>query len=106
MFQNAIVRTPSLSLVNGLTTANLGTPNYELALTQHQNYVDALSQCGLEVEEAYTANCIMINGTVLLPQGYPMTRKAIASHGLPIIELDVSELRKIEGGLSSLSLRF
>lgn len=50
MFKNAIVRTPSSTMINGLTTsADLGKPNYELALIQHQNYIKALSTCGLEV---------------------------------------------------------
>ena len=49
MFSNAIVRKPGNSLVNGLTTADLGSPNYEKALTQHAAYVNALKTCGLEV---------------------------------------------------------
>ena len=39
MFTKAIVRTPSKSMVNGLTTANLGKPDYELALMQHKEYI-------------------------------------------------------------------
>ncbi|MBL7478893.1 dimethylarginine dimethylaminohydrolase family protein [Legionella bononiensis] len=255
MFHNAIVRTPSASLIHGLTTsATLGVPDYELALIQHQNYINALAQCGLEVtvlppidhlpdscfvedvallthqtafltrpgavsrqgevkeieqtinafyksasvrieapgtleagdilnvnnhfyiglsartnkdgasqmiheltqrgysastiqlteflhlktgvsyldqgyllvsgelvnhpafnhlkqiiidpDESYAANCIMINGTVLLAQGYPKTKEQIHALGFPCIELDVSEFKKIDGGLSCLSLRF
>lgn len=255
MFQNAIVRTPSSSLIQGLTSSShLGTPNYQLALTQHQNYIHALTTCGVEVttlpaidaypdacfvedtalltqqfalltrpgapsrqgevkeiketithffknrisqitdpgtleagdvlqieshffiglsertnlegaqqmmaevsqrgytastielkhylhlktgvsylaqniilvsgelighpalnefkqiivprEEEYAANCIMVNGTVLLPQGYPHTKAQIIQSGFPVIEIDVSEFRKIDGGLSCLSLRF
>lgn len=255
MFQNALVRTPSRSLIHGLTSAaNPDQPIYDLALVQHQNYIKALSQCGLEVTvlpaiesfpdscfvedvalltnqlailtrpgaisrqgevkeielivkkfykehiarietpgtleagdvlnvnnhffiglsartnnegaqqaisylnqkgysastlklseflhlktgvsyldqgcilvcgelvnhpafnhlkqviinpaEAYAANCIMVNGTVLLAQGYPQTKKQILDLGYPIIELDMSEFKKIDGSLSCLSLRF
>ena len=254
MFRNAIVRTPSPSLIYGITTsAQLGKPDYQLALTQHQNYVNALTECGLEVTElpalehypdscfvedvavvtatsallsrpgapsrqgevkeieqtlhcffknsttikapatleggdvlkvenhffiglsdrtneegaqqmirnisqqgytgsiiplkeflhlktgvsylgqerllvcgelinhpafstlkqiivdpyeSYAANCILVNETVLMPLGYPNTKKAIRNCGYPIIELDMSEFRKIDGGLSCLSLRF
>ncbi|MCL9683762.1 dimethylarginine dimethylaminohydrolase family protein [Legionella maioricensis] len=255
MFQNAIVRSPSASLVHGLTTSTeLGKPDYGQALIQHQNYVNALSPCGLEVtvlppieefpdscfvedvallterlgiitrpgaqtrqgeveqikqaiqvffkdkiskitspgtleagdvlrvgehffiglsartnlagaqqmiqtlnhqgftastvqlkeflhlktgvsyldqgyllvcgelvnhpafahlnqivvdaDESYAANCIMVNGTVLLAQGYPKTKKSITDRGFSVIELDVSEFRKVDGGLSCLSLRF
>lgn len=45
----AIVCTPCENMKHGLTTANLGVPDYQLALEQHQKYVEALEQCGLEV---------------------------------------------------------
>ena len=57
-------------------------------------------------DEAYAANCIWVNGTVLVPRGYPRARKIIREAGYPVIELDVSEFRKLDGGLSCLSLRF
>ncbi|MDI1351859.1 MAG: arginine deiminase family protein, partial [bacterium] len=56
--------------------------------------------------ESYAANCIMVNGRVIMPQGYPKTKLAIENLGFPLIELDMSEFRKIDGGLSCLSLRF
>lgn len=49
MFTKAIVRTPSKSFVNGLTTADLGLPDYNLALSQHIKYIEALIKCGLKV---------------------------------------------------------
>ena len=42
MFTRAIARTPSLSVVNGLTEANLGQPDFQNALVQHSEYVDTL----------------------------------------------------------------
>jgi dimethylargininase len=36
-------------MVDGLTSADLGKPDYESALVQHGNYVNALRQCGLKV---------------------------------------------------------
>ena len=253
MFKNAIVRTPSKSMVNGLSSAGLGLPNYELALEQHQNYIKALRSCGLEVlvlealenypdstfvedvallsnacaiitnpgaesrkgeiediqdalkkfytnieeikspgtveagdimmvgshfyiglsertnnngaqqtikylekygmtgstvsmekvlhlktglaylkhnnlvacgeflkkkefqkfniieikeSDAYSANCIWVNDKVLLPKGFSKTNETISKAGYEIIEVDVSEFQKIDGGLSCLSLRF
>lgn len=255
MFQNAIVRTPSFSMVNGLTTsATLGKPNFELALIQHQNYINALKSCMVEVTilpaietfpdscfvedvavltetfalltrpnapsrqgeveaikdivkafykkniyqinapgtleagdvlrvnnhffiglsartnedgalqmktimlehgftvsiiplkdflhlktgvsyigqghllvqgelinhpafaqmkqlivnpyESYAANCILVNDTVLMPQGYPKTHQVVTQLGISVLEIDMSEFRKIDGGLSCLSLRF
>jgi dimethylargininase len=253
MFTRAIVRKPGQSLVNGLTSSTLGKPNIELALFQHEAYVEALKTCGLEVvvleadeqypdstfvedtalltpacaiitnpgapsrkgetgvikkalqdyytnieavhepgtveggdimmvgahfyiglsdrtneegarqviaclekygmtgstvsvgemlhlksgivyleqntvaatgdflkmeefqqfnileiddDESYAANCIWVNGNVLVAKGYPKAAKTIAAAGYPVIELDVSEFRKLDGGLSCLSLRF
>ncbi|MDH5432395.1 MAG: arginine deiminase family protein [Gammaproteobacteria bacterium] len=253
MFSRAIVRRPAKSLVNGLTSANLGKPDYENALIQHEGYINALIRCGLEVtildaledfpdstfvedvalltphcaivtnpgaasrngenafikpalekfyqqieiikspgtveagdimmvgshfyiglsertnksgaeqmiallkkhgltgsivnlkeflhlktginylennnmlasgefltksefqqfnlteidtDEAYAANSLWINNKVLTPKGFPKTRQKIESLGYEIIEVDVSEFEKLDGGLSCLSLRF
>ena len=57
-------------------------------------------------EESYAANCIWINGKVLIPEGYPKTKQKILNVGYAVIEVDVSEFRKLDGGLSCLSLRF
>ncbi|WP_026678864.1 dimethylarginine dimethylaminohydrolase family protein [Fictibacillus gelatini] len=51
MFKHVIVRQPGKSYVNGLTTSNLGKPDYEKLLTQHKAYVEALKKCGVEVTE-------------------------------------------------------
>ena len=253
MFKNAIVRTPSQSMVNGLTSAKLGVPDYKKACIQHKDYIQALKSCGVQVtvldakekfpdstfvedvalltpecailcnpgapsrkgevegikssiadfyaeieeikspgtveagdimmvgshfyigisertnsegakqmisilqkygmsasvvslakvlhlktglaylennnllacgeflgkeefqkfniieideEESYAANCIWINGTVLVPAGFPRSKNAIENAGYKIIEVDVSEFQKLDGGLSCLSLRF
>ena len=253
MFTSAIVKIPSRSLTNGLTSANLGQPNYEQALIQHGHYIAALQECGLTVHrleadenfpdstfiedvalltphcaiitnpgapsrrgetqgmervlgkyfteieqvhspgmveagdimmvgahfyiglsertnqagaeqtiailqkhgmtgsvielekvlhlktgvaylennhlvacgeflthpdfkkfniieidpaESYAANCIWVNDTVLVPAGFPQARDAIARTGYEVLELDVSEFQKLDGGLSCLSLRF
>lgn len=253
MFTRAIVRTPGRSMVHGLTTAGMGPPDYEHALVQHAEYVEALKACGLEISvleaderypdstfvedvallagecaiimnpgapsrrgetadikkvlrahypnleevrepgtveggdilragsqfyiglsqrtnesgarqvidilgtygmrgsvirlervlhlktgvaylehnnlvacgeflakedfrrfnilriddpESYAANCLWVNDRVLMPKGYPRARQTIESAGYSIIEVDVSEFRKLDGGLSCLSLRF
>ncbi len=253
MFKNSIVRTPGKSYINGLTSAGLGLPNYDLALKQHQDYIEALTSCGVNVkvlppdenfpdstfvedtalltphcaiitnpgapsrrgeiidmntamknyysdiekitapgtveagdimmvgdhyyiglskrtnlqgaekliailikhgmtgsvirlenvlhlktgvaylennnlaacgefltksefnkfniieipeDESYAANCIWINGKVIFPKGYPISKQRILDAGYSILEVDVSEFRKLDGGLSCLSLRF
>lgn len=256
MFKNVIVRKPSKSMVNGITSApELGKPNYELALKQHENYTKALESCGVKVtileameefpdacfvedtavltkncaiisnpgalsrqkesgymvdtikkfysddkieyitspgtmeggdvmmvgnhfyiglsartneegcrqfiaalekhghtgsivslekvlhlktglaylennnllvagefvdkevfakfnkieiseDESYSANCIWVNDKVLVPAGYEKTKSAIEKAGYEVITVDTSEYRKLDGGLSCLSLRF
>ncbi len=253
MFTHAIVRTPGKSMVNGLTTAHLGPPDYAKALLQHGDYIQALEECGLDVvvlppderfpdstfvedvalltkhcaiitnpgapsrrgetaaikkvllgfyekieevqppgtveagdimmvgthffiglsertneegarqviaylekyglsgsvvslekvlhlktgvaylendnllacgefltkeafqhfnilevpeDESYAANSVWVNGVVLTPSGYPKTRALIEAAGYTVREVDVSEFRKLDGGLSCLSLRF
>jgi len=49
MFTKAIVRTPCQAMVDGISTANLGRPDYRKALTQHAGYIEALKECGLQV---------------------------------------------------------
>lgn len=56
--------------------------------------------------EAYAANSVWINDIVLVPDGYPVTLQNILSAGYETIVLDMSEFRKLDGGLSCLSLRF
>lgn len=60
----------------------------------------------VEDEEAYARNCLYINGTVIVPKGFPNTLEKVRGLGRPIVELDMSEFRKLDGGLTCLSLRF
>ena len=57
-------------------------------------------------DEAYGANCIWVNGKVIMPSGYPKTAAKIAALGYEVIEVDTSEYRKVDGGVSCMSLRF
>ncbi len=57
-------------------------------------------------EEAYAANSLWINDFVLVPSGFPETRKRIERSGYKTIAVEVSEFEKLDGGLSCLSLRF
>jgi dimethylargininase len=56
--------------------------------------------------EAYAANCIRVNEHVLIAAGFPEFAATLARAGVSTITLDVSEFRKMDGGLSCLSLRF
>ena len=56
--------------------------------------------------EEYAANTLLINNSLITPKGFPNTMKKLESTGFDIIELDVSEVRKMDGGLTCMSLRF
>ncbi len=57
-------------------------------------------------EESYAANCIWVNDTVIMPSGYPIVSGKIAALGYRVLEVDTSEYRKVDGGVSCMSLRF
>ncbi len=57
-------------------------------------------------DESYAANTLFVNGRLLVPRGYPATRKKLEALGFDIIELDTSEVRKMDGGLTCMSIRF
>jgi dimethylargininase len=56
-------------------------------------------------EEKYCANCIRVNDLVLVAGGCEKTKEEIVERGYEVIELEMSEFRKVDGGLSCLSLR-
>jgi len=57
-------------------------------------------------DDTYAANCVEINGRVLVADGFPRVTAALRGRGLDVIELEMSEFEKMDGGLSCLSLRF
>jgi dimethylargininase len=63
-------------------------------------------QIRTEENENYAANCVNINGNIIFPKGYERTKQRIERSGFSLMEVDVSEFRKLDGGVSCLSLRF
>jgi N-dimethylarginine dimethylaminohydrolase len=141
LYSKAIVRRPGRNFAKGITTSNLGKPDFEKALEQHVAYYDALERCGVELivlksdiaylgkgnfistpaflkmvypantiildqDESYSANCLLVNDFLLIPKGFPKSKKKIADLEYNIIELKLSEFRKMDGGLTCLSLLF
>lgn len=56
--------------------------------------------------EAYAANCVRINDSILIASGFPSFETRLERLGFKTLSLDVSEFQKMDGGLSCLSLRF
>jgi dimethylargininase len=57
-------------------------------------------------DEDYAANCVLVNDVVLAPAGFPKTAALLRAAGRRVVELEVSEFRKMDGGLSCLALRW
>jgi dimethylargininase len=56
-------------------------------------------------EEA-AANALRVNGTVLLGDRFPRTADLVRSHGFAVQTLAVSEIARLDAGLSCMSLRW
>ena len=57
-------------------------------------------------DDDYAANLVRVNEGVLIPAGYPCFADQLRGLGYQLVELDMSEFRKMDGGLSCLSLRW
>jgi dimethylargininase len=84
LFKDAIVRKPARNFADGLTTVDLGVPDYELALAQWEAYCAALERCGLlvvrlEADERYPDSTFVEDAAVLTPHGAMLTRPGAAS---------------------------
>lgn len=107
LFTKAIVRPPGRSMVTGITEANLGVPDYQKALEQHHQYIDALETCGLEVlvldaDEAHPDSTFVEDVAVLTPHCAVITRPAALTRAgetasiRPVLEQHFSWIEQIE----------
>ncbi|CAM2009997.1 arginine deiminase-related protein [Acanthopleuribacter pedis] len=79
----------------------LGTESF-LALPEFADF----EKWVLPPEETPAANTLWINENLLMPAGYPKTEARLRAWRKPVHVLDMSEVEKMDGGLSCLSLRF
>jgi len=96
---------PTLHLKTGMSYLEDGWLLLDAAFSGHEEF-SAFKRIDVLPEESYAANGLRLNNFVITPAGYPEALAAIKATGLPVIELDMSEFRKIDGGLSCLSLLF
>jgi dimethylargininase len=95
MFTRAIVRPPAPNFAEGLTTVDLGAPNYERALAQHDAYYQTLKQCGLKVirlepDPLYPDSTFVEDTAVLTDKCAVLTRP-----GAPSRSGEVESMRKV-----------
>ena len=84
VFTKAIVKEPCVSFASGLTSVDLGTPDLERALEQHQAYCDALESCGLKLielppDDNYPDSTFVEDTALLTARGAVLTRPGAAS---------------------------
>ena len=94
MFNNAIVRTPGRSIVEGLSDSKtLGLPNYDQAIIQHQSYIDVLTKCGLDVLvlepcEEYPDSTFVEDVALITPNCVIITRPGAPSRRGEVHEIE------------------
>jgi dimethylargininase len=79
MFTRAITRTPAANFADGLTTVNLGLPDYQKTIASHQAYCAALKQCDLTLTELnadprYPDSTFVEDTAILTEHGAILTR--------------------------------
>lgn len=83
-FSQAIVRTPAESVIDGLRAEDLGAPNFEALLKEHETYCEALTAAGLAVTvlppmEAYPDSIFVEDPALVFPQGAILLRPGAQS---------------------------
>lgn len=83
--------------------------NNNMLLSEKMNEVEDFQKFNryvVDKDELYAINSLYINGTVMVPKGYPKTLEHIESLGYPVKVVNTDEFKKIDGSLTCLSLRF
>ena len=73
-------------------------------LARHFSFLE-YEKIAVPNKERSGSNAVMVNGTLIMPAGYSETLAAVGDAGIPVIEVNVSEFEKMNGGLGCLSLR-
>ena len=84
MFTNAIARVPGSNFAQGLTSVDLGVPEFGKVLEQWEAYCAALENCGLivirlEADMGHPDSTFVEDTAVLTPHGAMLTRPGAAS---------------------------
>jgi dimethylargininase len=98
LFNSAIVRIPGSNFADGLTTVELGVPDFKGVLDQHERYCKALQECGLTITTLapdlnHPDSTFVEDTAVLTERGAIFTRPGAASRE--------GEVRAIRSTISS-----
>lgn len=80
--------------------------NHVVAIPEFADAFKGFRVIEADKEEAYAANCLSVNDFLLMPAGFAKTKQKILKSGYQIMEIEMSEFRKMDGGLTCLSLMF
>lgn len=103
---STIAVTECLHLKTGITYMEDG--NF-LAIGEHvlnKEFTERFNVIEIPADETYAVNCIRMNDYVVMPEGFPKSRKILDGLGYKVLETPMSEFEKMDGGLTCLSLRF
>ena len=82
-FTRALARVPGPSFASGLTREDLGAPDLDLAIAQHERYCTALVECGLTVDvlpgDGHPDSTFVEDTAILLPGCAVLTRPGATS---------------------------
>jgi dimethylargininase len=93
VLHRAIVRPPSDNFADGLTTVDLGAPDFGMALEQHERYCEALVTCGLELtrlrpDPLYPDSTFVEDTALITPGNAILTRPGAPSREGEIVEME------------------
>jgi len=98
-----IIVESTLHLKTGITY--LGNGNF-ISIKEFSKKIQSANIICVEYDENYSANCLLVNDYLLVPKGFPKSKQKIIELGYNIIEIEMSEFRKMDGGLTCLSLLY
>jgi dimethylargininase len=96
--------THTLHLKSDLNAVSAETVLVTSALAGHEALAK-YERIVVEPDETYAANVVRVNDRLLMPSGFPRLRELLGARVAEVVELDMSESRKMDGGLTCLSLR-
>lgn len=102
---DALPFTGVLHLKSGLTELAPNTLIHDPALTTDfdLSWAEVVT---LPPEEGYAADAMPVNDTLFIAAGCPQAHQAAMKHHGCVVPLDMREFRKMDGGLTCLSLRY
>jgi len=66
---------------------------------------DGFEKITVGPSEAHACNTLWINDHLIVPDGYPATRTKLEATGKPVMMLETDQIRRMDGGLTCLSIR-